>query len=244
MIKAKLKLLFHKLLGFERFLYYFSIFKIYTLRFDRNENDIFLFIETLKQLNKKGIALDIGANIGIMTGVITRLTDYDLHAFEPLPVNYSVLNKIVSKLRVKDRVTLHNIALGNEEGFCKMILPIVDQVRMHGLSHVIDPSLTDFNEGAITNDIPIKKLDNLLPNIQVSGIKLDVENFEYNVLRGAHAILETQKPIIYTELWDNDNRKNCFEYLRGLGYKSYYNNKGKLEFFENNKTSVQTFFFI
>lgn len=243
-MKAKIKLTLHKLLGFERFLYYFSVFKIYSLRFDRNENDIFLFIQSLKQQNKKGVVLDIGANIGIMTGVIGRSTDFKMHAFEPLPINFGVLGSIVKFLKLQKRITLYNIALGNEDGFCEMVLPLVDKVQMHGLSHVIDPSLTEFNEGAVTHNIPIRKLDSLLKDTPVAGIKLDVENFEFNVLKGAQSILESQRPLIYIELWDNENRVNCFEFLRSIGYKSFYNRNGKLEIYETQKGKLQTFFFV
>jgi len=244
MLKAKIKLALHKLLGFERFLYYFSLFKINTLKYDKNENDIFLFIFILNELKKEGIVLDVGANIGIMTGVIAKKSKFNIHAFEPLPINYSILEKVVSKLNIKSRVTLHQMALGSEKGFCEMVLPVVDQVRMHGLSHVVDPSITEFNTGTIIANIPIDTLDNLFRNTPILGIKLDVENFEYNVLKGADSLLKSQKPVIYTELWDNENRLNCFKYLRRLGYKSYTNKNGKLHFFEGNETGSQTFFFI
>jgi len=243
-MKSKIKLLLQNLFGFERYLYYFSLFKIRTLKWDRNENDIFLFIDYLKKLNSKGIVLDLGANIGIMTGIIAQKTDLKIQSFEPLPVNFGVLNRIVIKLKLQSRVQLHKIALGNEDGICEMVLPMVDKVRMHGLSHVIDPTITEFNDGQITEQIPMKKLDNITFNEKILGIKLDVENYEFNVLKGAETILVNQKPIIYIELWDNQNRTNCFNYLRSLGYKSYYNNKGNLTFFDKNITSVQTFFFI
>ncbi len=245
MVKAGIKLFFHSILGIRNFLYYFSLFKIYTLKNDKNEKDIFSFIEQIKLLKKdNGVILDIGANIGIMTGVIAKNTNYNIVAFEPLPLNYEVFERVLAKLKINNRVVLHKIALGNYEGFCEMVLPVVDNVRMHGLSHVVDSSITEFNEGVKATQIPINKLDNIVANETILGIKLDVENFEFEVLKGATAILKSQKPIIYTELWDNENRTNCFDFLRGLGYTSYYNNKGILTPFEGNIQSVQTFTFI
>lgn len=244
MLKAKIKLFLQGLFGFERYLYYFSLFKIRTLKWDSNEKDIFLFIEQLKKKNADSLVLDVGANIGIMTGIIGKTTNYTIHAFEPLPVNYGVLEKIVKKLNLHNRVTLHQIALGFETGFCEMVLPMVQNVKMHGLSHVVDPSITEFNDGIITQKIPMDTLDNVMKSKTISGIKLDVENYEFNVLKGAENILKSQKPIIYTELWDNENRLNCFSFLRGLGYTSYYNKNGQLVPFTENTAPGQTFFFL
>ena len=42
---------------------------------------------------------------------------------------------------------------------------------------------------------------------RVTGIKLDVENFEAHVLRGATELLKRDHPIIYCELWDTPNRQ-------------------------------------
>lgn len=242
-MKARIKLLLHKIFGFERFLYYFSLFKIYTLRFDKNEGDVFLFLNKVKAMKREGVLLDLGANIGIMSGAMARNTPYNIHAFEPLPLNYNIFEKVIENLKLKQRVTLHKVALGNEEGYCEMVLPVVDDVRMHGLSHVVAPEIKEFNEGQVVQKIPITKLDTALENVAIVGIKLDVENFEFEVLKGAEKILQTQKPIVYTELWDNENRMNCFNFLRNLGYKSYYNKNGILTYFEGNEKSVQTFVF-
>lgn len=243
-MKAKIKLLLHKIFGFERFLYFFSLFKIYSLRWDKNEKDVFLFIDQINKVAQKGMVLDIGANIGITSGVIGRNTIHDLLAFEPLPLNYRIFERVIKTLGLHNRVTLHKVALGSTEGECEMVLPVVDEVRMHGLSHVVDPEIKEFNEGQIVQKIPMTTLDKVCKGMKVLGIKLDVENYEYAVLKGAEALLSTQKPVIYTELWDNENRIRCFDFLRNLGYRSYYNRQGVLTSFEGNISSVQTFLFL
>lgn len=243
MIKTIIKLIFHKVLGIERSLFYFSLFKIRSLKNDKNEKDIFLFIEQLNNHHKEGIVLDVGANIGITTGVLSNQTNFFIHAFEPLPLNYHVFEKVIDKLKIGNRVRLHKIALGNYEGYCDMVLPVLNNVKQHGLTHVIDPTITAFNDGEKATKIPINKLDNLFKNEIILGIKLDVENFEFEVLKGREHILKLQKPIIYIELWDNENRQNCFRYLRGLGYQSYYCKEDKLVLFEDNIKTVQTFIF-
>jgi FkbM family methyltransferase len=244
MIKAKIKLILHALFGFETFLYYFSILKIKTLKFDANESDIFKFVELLNERKDSGVVLDVGANIGIMTGIFASNTNRAIYAFEPLPLNYSILEKVINKLKIGTKTRLHKMALGNYTGECAMILPVVDEVKMHGLSHVVDESIKDFNEGVTTMNIPIDKLDNVLENESVAGIKLDVENFEFAVLQGAKNILQQHKPIVYAELWDNENRINCFLLMRSLGYSSYYLQQNTLIKFDDNVAHKQNFFFL
>jgi hypothetical protein len=99
-----------------------------------------------------------------------------------------------------------------------MILPVVNNAKMQGLSHVVENGST---EKGIQYTVPVLKLDNI-PELQmadrINGIKIDVENFEYYVLKGGESLLRKHMPIIYCELWDNDRRKRCMDYLTGLGY--------------------------
>ena len=74
----------------------------------------------------------------------------------------------------------------------------------------------EWNEGEECK-VPIDRLDTLLPNTKIQGIKMDVENFEYFVLKGGLKIIQRDQPIIYTELWDNENRTQCFDIL---GYRN------------------------
>jgi hypothetical protein len=83
-----------------------------------------------------------------------------------------------------------------------------------------------------------------LKNRQFDAIKIDVENFEYEVFMGALNILNRDKPMIYCELWDNQNRKDCFKLLSRIGYKIYVHENGSLRLLDTAKTNTQNFFFI
>ncbi|HHG84193.1 MAG TPA: hypothetical protein ENJ82_05530, partial [Bacteroidetes bacterium] len=79
----------------------------------------------------------------------------------------------------------------------------------------------------------------------VSAIKIDVENFEYFVFRGGEKVLREYHPLIYCELWENENRDLCFSLLRDeLGYKVQVLNQGTLVDFDPEKHSNQNFFFV
>jgi len=124
-------------------------------------------------------------------------------------------------------------------------MPEVENVQMQGLSHVVHEDLTDFNEGKRFK-APLKRLDDLdtFQNIKIHGIKLDVENFEYFALKGGEQLILRDKPIIYTELWENENRYKCFDLIKSWNYsiKVLYN--GELVDFEQGKHDNQNFFFV
>ncbi len=211
-MKSAVKYILQKLLGFRRYLFVFSLYKIRTLHNDKKEKD-FLFFLSLIPVG--GIVLDIGANIGIMTEYLARMHNTTVFAFEPIPHNLDVLKKVISHYNLKN-VNVCDYALGNEDGEAEMVMPVINAVKMQGLSHVVHDTITENNKGERFK-IQVKKLDNIAEikngTKPVTAIKMDVENFEYFVLDGAKELLNKYKPIVYCELWDNENRKKCFDLM-------------------------------
>ncbi len=243
-MKALIKKILQRILGFDNYLFIFSLFTIYTLRWNKNEGDFLFF---LKMIPNKGVVLDIGANIGIMTAHLSRnLNNVTVYAFEPVPNNLKALQRIIRFFHLKN-VRVMDFALGNEEGSVEMVLPVVDSVKMQGLSHVVHDSIEEFNEGKKFK-VMVRKLDNLKELTEngekVTAIKMDVENFEFFVLDGGKELIRKDKPLIYTELWENENRDNCLRLIGELGYKVKVLDGGKLVEFEQGKQTTQNFFFI
>lgn len=243
-MKTKLKYILHWLLGFKNYLFVFSLFKIYTLRRDKNENDFFAFLNLIPE---NTIVLDIGANIGIMTVHLARSVKNGLvYSFEPIPSNIQAFKRVIHFFKL-DNVKLFELALGNTEGEVEMVMPVIGDVRMQGLSHIVHKSIEENNEG-IRFKVPLKKLDSLLNDTEIGGrkisaIKIDVENFEYFVLDGAKEILEKHRPVVYAELWDNENRTRCFELFKTLHYQAYIVLSGQLINFDVAKHKTQNFIF-
>ncbi len=211
------------LLGFETYLYWFSRVQSRILRWDRNERDVLHFIQLLAV---DANVLDIGANVGIMTTPISRHVRLGtVHAYEPIPENFRVLRRIVEDCRL-DNVVLHEIALGDREDELEMVMPEQEHVRMQGLSHVVRAGASDAagapDEPGIRYRVPQRRLDDdpAIEGLRIDAIKMDVENFEHHVLRGASKMLERDRPLIYTELWDNEVRSACFALLEPMGYRA------------------------
>lgn len=240
-MKNSVKYILQKLLGLHTYLYVFALYKIKTLRSDKKENDFFTFLSLLK--DGKGDVLDIGANLGIMTvHLANSLPNTTIHAFEPMPANVSVLKRIIARFKLK-KTKIHEIALGDESGIAKMVLPVNGQTIMQGLSHIKHETITEWNEGKEV-DVQLDKLDNVLNGQAVQAIKIDIENFEYFALKGASRIITSNKPIIYAELWDNENRSKCFEYLKSLSYSIFVGENNQIVPFDSSKHHTQNFIFI
>ena len=79
---------------------------------------------------------------------------------------------------------------------------------------------------------------------KVVGIKLDVENYEYHVLEGAKNLIQTDRPAIYAELWDNENRQKCFELMKNMNYETYSFEGKKMIAFNKTNYKGQNFVFL
>ena len=243
-MKNKAKYILHKLLGFRNYLFIFSLYKISTLKKDKNEKDFFQF---LKLIPENTIVLDIGANIGIMTVHLARaIKGVTVYSFEPMPNNIAALKRIINYFKLTN-VQLREVALGNTEGEVEMVMPVISNVRMQGLSHVVHDSITEFNEGEKIK-VPLLMLDKMEELMsakkRVSAIKIDVENFEFFVLDGAKKLIAKHKPIVYAELWENENREKCFTLFNNLSYKTFVVLDNTTIEYDRTKHITQNFIFL
>ncbi len=243
-MKSRIKKILQKIFGFKNYLFVFSIYIIKTLKWNRKENDFLHFITIIPD---GGIILDIGANIGVMTYYLSRkFQNSQIFSFEPIPHNLVNLKRIIKKFNLNN-IKVFEMALGNENGNVEMVMPVFHNVKFHGLSHVVDGKNSELNEGEkfISS---IKRLDEIKDikeaTFPVNAIKIDVENYEYFVFQGGIETIKKHKPVIYTELWDNENRQNSFKLLCSLGYKTKVLQNGELINFDPEKHKTQNFFFI
>jgi FkbM family methyltransferase len=230
-MKKRIQNLLQKTLGFENYLYYFSRFMIFTARTFAYEMEFSRFIKLIPKGDN--IILDIGANIGITSVVLAKkFPGATIHSFEPIPPNINTVKRIIEHYKLNN-VQLHETALGEQEGKLKMVVPVIDNVRMQGLSHAyVEGNDEDWNKGDVyyMNMMKLDDVDVLKGDKKIVAIKMDVENFEYNVLKGSIELLKKHKPVIYCELWNNEKRQLAISLLKEIGY-TIQNTKGKK--FEN-----------
>jgi len=202
---------------------YLFIFGAYTIaRWRWTEPAFFHF---LRLVPDEGIVLDIGANLGVTVTLLAwKCPHAQVIAFEPVPWNSDNIKSMIKLLRLRN-VSIQNCAAGNSTGVVDFLIPIVNGARMHALGHL---------EGVVADSqqreqlkVACCKLDDFGFS-RVTAVKLDVENSEYEVLSGAVQMLQRCRPVIYCELWNNENRRDSFQLLRSLHYTPHVVRSGRM----------------
>lgn len=240
MKEAIIKIL-HFILGYERYLKIFSIFKIKTLALDGRKSD-FLFFNEL--LGENAIIVVIGACTGITTVPLAKgKANRKVFAYEPLTSNFKVLNRVVNYFNLNN-VFNYNLGLGNKTEKREIILPLLKGVKKQGMAHIKDSRILEYNEG-LSEMIDLDILDNRkeINTIKIDAIKIVAENFEYQIFEGAKKIIENNKPLIYCELWDNERRNMVLEQIKKYNYNVFYRKGNTLIPYDKNNYSGKNFFF-
>ncbi len=217
-MKNFLRALFQKILGYDNYLFLFSLFCIERMNWGKYEQSFRYFLNIVSE---DGVLLDIGANIGFMSiAMAKKFPGKQVIAFEPIPANSNTIKKIIRWYKISN-VQLLEVALGNANEKIDMVTPIIKNSKRQGLSHVLQANNTEaWNTGEVFS-VPMYKLDDIeLQNIKqkIAAIKMDVENYEFEVLCGATSLIRKNKPIVYAELWKNENRVKCINYFKEMEY--------------------------
>jgi len=138
------------------------------------------------------VAVDVGAYVGLYTIALAQRTGRTgrVYSFEPDPQNCAVLRKHVELNNVSDRVEVHQLALGDKNGF-------VPFTAGRDSQSVIGTG------SSTSGTVRIVRLDSILCSGRVDILKIDVEGFEENVLKGAELLLsdKDRKPrVIFIEV--------------------------------------------
>ncbi len=241
-MKFKVIYVLRKLFGLKNYLFLFAIITIKRLKIYSFGDDFPHFISLIPH---EGTVLDIGANIGLNTTPIAQeRPGVTVFCFEPVPLNISILERVISYFKLTN-TKIFKTALGETNGELTMIIPIVGNVLMTGLSHNYSGESAEIeNQGEIISTTMLRLDD--IPEIQsaekITAIKIDVENFEYYVLKGGQETISKHMPIIHCELWNNENRAMAMDLLKSLGYKVMIFDDGKLVEFRDEEFYVNFFF--
>ena len=172
--------------GLERSIYYFGEYEAGTLSVLRNF------------LHKGDVFLDVGANIGFLSCVVARFVGNGgwVYAVEPHPEIYRILKENIRINKLKN-VRCLNIALGAKVSHAR----IYDNPSVNrGSASLIRPQGVIEESG---KEVKVTAIDTLLENKQLRTptlIKIDVEGFELEVLKGAKTLLEgSQAPMLCVE---------------------------------------------
>jgi FkbM family methyltransferase len=168
----------------------------------------FLLKRWKKHFENSSLVLDIGANIGNHSlFMATQANCKKIISFEPLPEIFSVLQKNIAENHL-DNIEPLNYAVGKERGFAEIAKTIENNC-----------GATSLKLSEKRTDIELIALDDFFSNIpKIDFVKIDVEGFEVEVLKGMKKTISKYKPKIWLEV-----QKTTFlevnEILENFGYK-------------------------
>ena len=184
-------------------------------------------IKLFKELAKQSeVILDIGANTGLYSIISRKInSNANIYAFEPYLINSSRLKKNILLNNIKDIVIIEK-ALGNDVGEIEFSVPDQEQI-CDVLSADIEFSNKFYRKwiNYKTVRVPQTTLDQFLLEENLNNldlIKIDVENYETFVLKGALEVLDKYSPLILIEIFVDQEKIRFFENsLQPLGYTCY-----------------------
>lgn len=192
---------------------------MYAIRADKDDRAT-RFV--LSHLTPGGTFLDVGANTGWFAlraaARYRELGGGAVHAFEPQPVMFDLVTRSIKENQLEDTLTLHGVALGNEEKTVWMAMPAFNS----------GGSLVRFKEVKESVPVQMTRLDLLdLSAERIDIMKVDIEGSEPLFMEGATEFLRRYRPIIYSELhpkkleWvSKRTREDYLDQMETLGYRA------------------------
>ncbi len=185
-------------------------------------------IQLLGKFLKPGSTfLDIGANIGLMSSIASKYVGEHgkVLAVEANPKTVELLQHNLALNDCKN-VEIFSLALGKEPG--KATLYENWNVNRGGASLLAQEE----SEGI---EVPVETIDDLFKNDRIDVLKIDVEGFELEVLKGGIDVLKKQQPVLIIEVSEQRENiagvspKEIADFVRTLGNYKLYKQKGTKE---------------
>ena len=186
--------------------------------------------------------VDIGSNRGeaITSMRMLAADNVDIVGFEPNPLIFAKLKAYVDDCA---GVTVHNCGLSDVDADHELHVPFYRGWMFDGLSSFVYSRAEDWLRtrmwGYRERNLEVKSVQcalRRLDDFQLDPyfVKIDVQGYEMEVLRGAETTLKLSKPILLIESLEAPGR----EFLAGLGYDFYRYSDGT---FYRGRGSLNTF---
>lgn len=159
-----------------------------------------------KYIGENKVILDIGANIGNHTLYFAKVCKAKkIYSFEPIQGTFQILEKNIRINKIDDVVTAYNMAIG--EGVGKASIASYNEKNIGGTQ------LKENDRGLI----PVTSLDHF-DFTNIDFVKIDVEGFECNVLKGAVNFFAANRPLVFIEVTE-DNLPFVKNYFMDIDYR-------------------------
>jgi len=170
-------------------------------------------------LREGDLFVDIGANIGAYTVLAVSVAGATALACEPLPANYALLLANLRLNKAENKVEALNVGVGGKEGTLRFTTSLGPK------DHVVFTHETMQTEKAI--ELPVRTLDSIVGDRNPTAVKIDVEGFETEVIKGgAKAMKNDSLRAIIIELKGHGTRYGydesvLMDHIAGFGFQAF-----------------------
>jgi FkbM family methyltransferase len=244
-IGSIVRTLLFRSLSFENYLLvlskaYFFAFNTGILKLSKS----FEYPYFLKHLIKPGdVVLDIGANLGYLTVLFSKLVGDagKVHAVEPVGPVRNVLRQNTKRLK---NIQIYPFALGNANKTIRLGNNTrINKGYIGSGSHFVVERPADTNDGTdIVSEAEMRRGSELFRDLdQLDFIKCDIEGFETVVLPEMRWLINRYKPTLLVET-GGAKRKQMLDFFQRNGFEAFTLLNGKLYPTNENESRDILFF--
>lgn len=170
-------------------------------------------------LNENDLFIDIGANVGTYTVLASGYCRAQTIAIEPIPVTFRHLTDNIAINHISSLVSAFNIGLGSNRS----------KLKFTSMWDTYNNVITDDNlvKEKYFIEVEVRTLDDLLQDKQPLLLKIDVEGFEYDIIKGAtQTLAKSSLKAIIIELNGSGKRyghtdQEIHEAIAAQGFSKY-----------------------
>jgi FkbM family methyltransferase len=173
------------------------------------EDELYFKLVDVIKKNQVDFFLDIGSCWGIYSlRLAKRFKNLKILAFDPIKLNIGRLRQSIKKNKFKN-IKIFHTALGNDKGVISL-----------GTNENFSPNYQINNKNpVIIEKSKINLIDNLITfKKRILVLKIDVESFEVEVLKGAKKLLMNNNCFVQIEII-RANMEEVVIFLKKIGYQ-------------------------
>lgn len=179
--------------------------------------------------DRADVFFDVGSNFGFYSVLACKRNPHLFsYCFEPV----DFLQRDNTVFHQANRVTNYQLvkkALGEEDGMSTLLVPAQAEFKFLITSATLSQEFAEAKGfGTVPATIEVERLDTFASALEANGrlnqtsavlVKIDVEGFEYFVLKGARNFFQRFQPIVFIEIFmKGDNLKNILNFLEEAHY--------------------------
>lgn len=174
------------------------------------EEDQFSELINLIKKNQIEIFLDIGANSGIYSLILSnKFHNLNIEAFEPIKITYEKFIRNIKNNKLTERINVHNLGLSNKNSSLTMQTNVKFGYKQSA-GYFVSKNGDQIAEFKLADEILNYQNKKIL-------IKIDTEGHEKFVLQGMKELIKNNNVFLQIEIW-NKNFKSVQEILNSFNF--------------------------